>query len=306
VAVPQGFRNFDIAKATVSVWLFRKYGSSGGPPRYTGRWIDTNASLDAALRQALSAERDRIEEVREYGLLTENNEASALRIDAVETHAGLVTAEMSRESADKQVVSLKEIQNTHFYVVKLVKGRSALYAVRKTDSSWQSKKAAGVLNAVFRNQRLGLDETPSFRITRYIDFFIVGTDIIISHKNHFESILSYKEAHAAEFAALQAEPKFAALFSNLDPLVSFVGVNKIHLRRAYAVRTKGHYNDPTFMSKLRTNHAKYGLKLEFDSSGRLVPTPETCADIIKALLDHRLLSPFSDAIYDVPDATVVQ
>jgi len=52
------------------------------------------------------------------------------------------------------------------------------------------------------------------------------------------------------------------------------------------------------MTRLREDHTKYQLKLEFDADGRIVPTNETCADIIRALLDHRLLSPFSEQVYD--------
>src|SRR5690606_16939635 len=98
---------------------------------------------------------------------------------------------------------------------------------------------------------------------------------------------------------------FFSLFSTLDPLVVFVGTNKLHLRRACAIRQKGHYRDADFMARLRKRHAECGLNLIFDDQGRIVPTPETCADIIRALLDHRLSSLFSQNNYDVPDATVV-
>lgn len=306
MAIPRAFTEFDIPRSTVSVWLFKKSPRTGGPPKFAGRWVDTNAELDTALREALQEERSRITEVIEYGLLAQNNEASALRIEVDETYAGLLIAETAGETAEKQVVGIQEIQNTDFYVIKLVRGRSVLYAVRRADSSWESKKAAGVLNAIFRNRRLGLEESPSFRLARYVDFFIIGGHVIISHKRHFESILSYKQAHADEFTALQAEAQFAGLFTTLAPLVSFIGTNKIHLRRACAIRTKGHYRNPAFMTRLRQDHARYGLTLVFGGDGRLVPTAETCADIIRALLDHRLLSPFSATVYDVPDATAIQ
>jgi hypothetical protein len=49
----------------------------------------------------------------------------------------------------------------------------------------------------------------------------------------------------------------------------------------------------------------YGLTLVFDAAGCIVPTSETCRDVFIALLDHRLQSPFSSNIYDVPDTTPV-
>lgn len=59
------------------------------------------------------------------------------------------------------------------------------------------------------------------------------------------------------------------------------------------------------MTKLRQHHAGHGLTLEFDTNGLIVPTAETCRDIITALLDHGLASAFSENVYDVPDATKV-
>ncbi|MGY2200948.1 hypothetical protein [Pseudomonas gingeri] len=43
----------------------------------------------------------------------------------------------------------------------------------------------------------------------------------------------------------------------------------------------------------------FGLNIPFQADGKIVPTPESCPDIFKALLDHRLKSHFSEKIYDV-------
>ena len=40
----------------------------------------------------------------------------------------------------------------------------------------------------------------------------LGNDIVISEKKHFESVLSYKEAHKEDFQALQNEQEFTAVF----------------------------------------------------------------------------------------------
>lgn len=307
MAVPKAFTGFDIDRSTVTLWLFRKTPQSAGhPPRYVGRWIDTHNELDEELKKALSAERERITELQEYALTAQNNEGSALQIDILETHADLILTETAAETTARRVKDMEQIQNTSFYVVKLVCGQHCLYAVRKTESSWQTRKMKDAIYAFFSNSRLALDDKPSFRISRFVDFFILDDKVLILHKGHFESILNYKQAHLEDFRALQKDQAFASLFTDLEPLVRFVGSNKIHLRRACAIREKGHYKSKDFMSRLRANHVRHHLKLKFDRSGRMIPTPDTCPDIIRALLDHRLLSPFSQSHYDVDHATAVQ
>ena len=95
------------------------------------------------------------------------------------------------------------------------------------------------------------------------------------------------------------------MFAATDALESYVGDNKMQLRRASAIRQRGHYKDPAFMSNLRKRHEEFLLDIEFDDAGRIVATPETCGDIVRALLDHRLASAFSQNIYDVPDVKPV-
>lgn len=306
MAVPKAFKSFKVEDATVALWLFRKtQRPTGQPPGYLGRWVETHETLDAKLKEAVTAERNRITETQEYSLLAQNNEGSALAIDVLVTNAGLILNQAAAELSKRRVKTMKEIQNTNFYVIKLTLSGKNLYAVRKAEGSWQTKKMKDVIYAFFSGSRLALDDKPSFRISPSVDFFIFEDQVLISHKSHFESILSYKEAHMEDFQELQQDHTFQSLFTTLDPLVLFVGSNKIHLRRACAIHDKGHYKNKKFMSRLRKEHANYQLKLEFDLQGRIAPTEETCADIIRALLDHRLLSPFSEHLYDVQDAAVV-
>ena len=304
--IPAGFANFDIAGSGVSVWLFKKSGGTGGAhPTFTGRWIATDADLDAALKAAVIEARGEIEEVQPYSLLAQNNEASALTIETVETHAGLIVDKAANALPQHKVKTLKQVQNTSFYVVKFTSGGQVLHCVRKTDASWRSTRRRNAITALFQNETLGLEESPGFSLSKYVDFYILDDQILVVSKRDFESVLSYKQAHQDDFQALQAEPEFLALFTDLAPLVAFVGANKIQLRRACAIHQKGHYRDIQFMQRLRQQHAQYGLALEFDAAGLLNPTQETCSDIITALLDHRLMSAFSGTIYDVPDATAV-
>ena len=188
-------------------------------------------------------------------------------------------------------------------MAKLVHGDSVLHAVRKADSGWKTKRALSTRSVFFHDQTLGIDDRPHFEISKSIDFFIIGDDILCLHKSYMESILRYKETHKEDFQALQQDPDFASVFADVSPLVAFVGENKIQLRRVSAIRQKGHFRDDVFMARLRERHAQYGFTLQFDAEGRIVASPETCSQIITALLDHRLASGFSENIYDVPSAT---
>lgn len=303
--LPQELSNFDVSNSEVQVWLFKKSSKPNNEIRFKGRWIDTDETLNAALKQAVVDKLGSILEVNPFGLLSSAGGGIALQVDALETHAGAITANAANPTAALKVRKLKDIQNTTFYVLKFVSGDNALYAVRKTDNSWQTKKTFGILSVFYADDRLGLDTDPGFNISREVDFFIVDDNVVIMNKHSFESVLSYKEAHEQDFQGLQSEQEFLSLFSTIDPLVAFVGVNRLHLRRACAIRQKGHYRDAAFIGRLRQRHADCGLNIAFDADGRIVPTLETCPDIIRALLDHRLSSIFSQCNYDVPDATVV-
>lgn len=304
--IPQNFADFDIESAGVTVWLFKKSGGAGGTaPVFTGRWIATTDALEAALKQAISDARNTIEEVNPYGLLAENNEASVLSIGTLETHADLIVAAAADALPQRKVSSLGHIQNTDFYVIKFTSEQSVLHTVRKADASWRSSRRGNYIDVLFRDEGLQLDDSPQFSLSKYVDFFILDGEILIKEKAKFESIVSYRRAHENDFVELQAEQQFSGLFTDLAPLVAFVGTNKIQLRRLCAIRHKGHYQDQAFMDRLRQHHAQYELNLVFDANGLIQPTDETCAHIITALLDHRLSSVFSENVYDVPDATRV-
>lgn len=304
--IPQNFANFDIENAGMTVWIFKKSGGSGGnAPVFTGRWISVTPELQSALKAAIIDAREAIEEVNPYGLLAQNNEASVLSIDTLETHAGLIVAAAADALPQRKVRNRKDVQNASFYVVRLTSGDQVLHAVRATDASWRSSKRLNFIDVVFLDHGLELDSAPKFSLSKYVDFFILSNQVLIKDKSKFESIVSYREAHADDFLALQAERQFLSLFTTLAPLVEFVGTNKIQLRRVCAIRQKGHYQDQNFIDRLRQHHAQYQLNLVFDGSGRIQPTAETCGDIITALLDHRLSSAFSRNVYDVPDATQV-
>lgn len=299
--------DFDIPNAELSLWIYRKpYSPANTAPKFKGRWVETTVELDQALKNTVIANRETISELIEFGLLAQNNEASALTISSDETHAHLMLDEQAGEEDDKRARRVEDIQNTIFYVIKMVSNDKVLYAARKADASWKTKKASFTIQAFFSSdEELDLSNNRGFEIHKTVDFFIFEETVFVKHKGNFESILNYKEAHKNDYNELAAEPEFIEVFDDLSIMTQFVGENKIHLRRLSAIRQKGHYKDGNFMERLKARYAEYGLNIEFDDNGKITPTPETCRDIIAALLDHRLVSGFSENIYDVPDATVV-
>lgn len=148
--LPENFANFDVAGAETAVWVFRKSGGHrGAAPTFTGHWIAIDAALEAAVKEAISTQRARIEEVSPYGLLAQNHEASALSIAADETHVHLVAAATAEPLPQRRATKLAHLQNTSFYVIKLSVGGETLLAFRKTDSSWHTKRRRASIDALF-------------------------------------------------------------------------------------------------------------------------------------------------------------
>lgn len=303
-AALKALHGFDVARSDVSVWTFKK-SIQDKRPVFKGRWIDTTEALNNALRDSVIKARSNVTETIEYGLLAQNNEGSALAIGVEETYAPFILDQASDPTEKRKVKKLKEISNAAFYVVKLSFADSAIYAVRKTDDSWRTRTAKGAISVVFEDDQLELDQRPRFGLSKYFDFFVIDNEILVLQKAHFESLLSYKEAHIEEFSSLRSEAEFSTLFTTMQPLLDYVGSNKIQLRRASAIRQKGNYKDAEFMKRLRAECVSLGFKIQFDAQGRIVPTPETCRDIFQALLDHRLESRLSQRLFDVENTIAV-
>lgn len=153
---------------------------------------------------------------------------------------------------------------------------------------------------------IDLVDDNNFKIEKDFDFFCFRGEIFIKNKSNFESVLNYREAFEADFSELRQDPEFITKFSELDALVNHVGTNRMHLRRMSAIRQKGFYADEAFMQLLHENYREYGLEINFDADGKIIPCAATCADIMTALLDHRLRSGFSNNLYDVQNTTPVE
>lgn len=261
--------------------------------------------LKTELLGFIQTERSNYTEVIDYSLLAQNNESSLMLIGTGETSAVDITIVSANQISAKKVKEIKELSNCDFYSVKLVVGDTVLHCVKKTDASWATKKQAGLKSVVFKNNKLKIDKFPRFNIARDFDFFILEDNIYIKNKKIFESVLSYKTAHIANFNVLVDEPEFSQLLTDAEPLKRYVGNNAMQLRRASAIKEKGYYKVPEFMDSLRANASRLRLNLQFDTQGKIITSDGCCADIFQALLDHRLQSHFAAHIYDVPNASMV-
>lgn len=298
-------KDFDLAGADVTVWVFRTSSGQDGRPRFTGRWVGITEDLAAKLREAVGGALAGITETIEYDVLAQNNEGSALTIETDETYVHLIAGAVADDTPGRKARNVKDLANSKFTVIKFVRDGLTLLAVSRTDASWSTRKASGLIRAVFSDNELDVEEDPVFTIRPVFDFFVLGDRIFIKSKPNFESVLVYKAGHQQAFTALKEEAEFVAIFSELGPLDAFVGSNKIHLRRAIAIQSKGHYKDTGFMDRLRAEHGNMRLVIAFDEQGRIVPTPETCRHIFQALLNHRLESRLDSQFYDVPSTEPV-
>lgn len=295
---------YDLNGADLTVWVYKK-STRGGVPVFNGHWVGITDELAASLREAVSARLADVNEILEYDILAQNNEGSVLTLGADETYIAMVEGQSANPTEGRKVKRLKQIENSAFYMVRFASEAGVLLAVRKTDASWKTRKSANKLHVVFADEELDVDERPSFTLEPAFDFFVFGGDIYVAHKGRFESVLAYRAGHVEAFEALVDEPDFSGLFSDLAPINEYVGSNKIQLRRAVAIREKGHFRNAEFMQNLRAECADMGLAIDFDDEGRIVPTPESCRDIFQALLDHRLDSRLSRRLYDVQSTAAV-
>ncbi|MBL4831954.1 MAG: DUF4868 domain-containing protein [Aliivibrio sp.] len=298
-------QKFDFNNSYVKLWVFKSYSRADKDPSFTGRWVDTTDDVIQTLRKIAQDQIEKIEEVQEYSLLAQNNEASALSISTIETHGGLITQAAAEETEDCKVKKITEIINSDFYVAKFIHDDKIVYAVKKTTSGWKTKKAFNTRRLFFQDNQLTLNKEPYFEIANSIDLFIVDDNIFCLHKKRSESILYYKQAHINDFIKLQQDIKFSGIFAEMGPLIKYIGNNKIHLRRASAIKEKGHFKDQDFINRLIANQEKYKLNIQFDKEGKIIATAETASDIITVFLDHRLASGFSEDIYDVQNTARV-
>ena len=180
MAVLQDLHNYNLDLATVNFWIFKRYNRGTPPePKYTGKWVGVDDDLKLALKTTALNFKSAITETHEYGLLAENNPSSALTIPHDETNAGKFLAESQDQIPAKRISKMEELANAEFYAVKFSSAQGNLYCVRKTDSTWKTKKRSGAIHTIFKSKTLKLDESPSFHIAKDFDMAVLDDKIFI-------------------------------------------------------------------------------------------------------------------------------
>ncbi len=297
-------KTFDFQAAAVHLWIFKKSASAAS--KYTAHYAQTDDALNGMLRNVARDEMARLTEFAQYTYLAENNENSCLTTSIVGTEFPSMKAIVDRPEPDHRLTDIKQLKNAAGYVAKFTHNGQTIYAVRRSAPNWKTNYLKTRINFVFKQGELSAMEDDSFSIERNFDFYAVHDTLLIASKRAFESVLEHRNSYTAAFGTLAATPQFVGLFTDVQPLVQFVGTNSTQLRRMARIEQRGLYNRPNFLPTLQavSNNRQWGLNFD-PATGQLVPCADTARTIMQVLLDHRLLSEVTAVTYDVPEATQV-
>jgi hypothetical protein len=297
------FKAFDYVQSAVHLWVFKKSTSNR---KFSAYFVRTDPVLTELLRSVVRNEVVRLIEFAPYTYLAQVNENSCLATLENECDFSLLKAQVDRPEPECSVRSIKDLKGADGYVVKFVHEGQTIYAVKRSTASWKAAYPKKYINMIFHNGELSAAEDNGFSIERNFDFYCINSSIFIASKRAFESALTYKAAYAEAFTGLRQNPQFSELFTDLQPLVKYIGTNSIQLRRMAMVEQKGLYATPNFLLNLQVVNARHGWGINFDpASNKIVPCDQTAKTIMQVLLDHRLMSEVTSNIYDVPDAVQV-
>ena len=297
-------QEFDFPKADVRLWIFK---ISTTIAKYGAWYVRTDQDLENTLRSFGDDQRERVRECKPYSYIAQNNEVSCLSVDTKETNFGVLMDLVSRPEVDHVVSGIKNLRSAIGYIVKFNCDGKTIYAGRRSPLSWRAKyKKKGIINTFFVDGELSMVKGDEFTIEPQFDFYCVDDSIFITNKGGFESLMRYRAGYAQAFGELQQEQSFSDLFTDIAPLLTFVGNNSMHLRRMAVVQEKCLYEKVGFLPSVKAVSDKYEWGIVFDqNSGKISPTKETASLILKILLDQRLLSEVTKIMYDVPEGTPV-
>lgn len=295
---------FDIGRATLSVWTFKKSQGRGG--RYKAHSVVSTEELKAELKNIASSRIGRCAEADNYDLITQINEASCLFLESDETLFPQLQEVIDRPPEENLIEDFSDLRGSLGYVVRLSYGEDVLYCVSRLPSDWQVKKRSQRVSLILRESRLDLADDETFTISKTFDFFVFNENIFVVSRSSFESLMEYKQTYISSFAELQADVGFQGVFSDMLLLVEHVGTNTMHLRRMAVVQERAFYNNAQFMDRLREVNQVRGWNINFDGDGKIVPSPESVRTIIQVLLNHRLHSETTGDDFDVPSASPVR
>jgi len=293
-------KTFDYQNSEAQLWVFK---DSASQRRFRAVYVQTDEELNNQLKSIVAQNVSRLTEHTEYSYISQNNENSCLTIDKSETDFSVLQTLIDRVAAENRATDKKDLFNAKGYVVKFIGSDRTIYAVKRSTSTWKTGYSKKFVNMVFRNGELSGMEDTSFSIERSFDFYIVDDLAFIANKRGFESAMGHSESYRLAFSQLQSSPEFSALFTDLTPIIEYVGNNSIHLRRMAVIEQKSVYSQPGFLSTLKavSDSRNWGLNFD-DSTNNIIPCEDTVRTIIQVLLDHRLLSELTSNTYDVPDA----
>ncbi|MCB1944716.1 MAG: DUF4868 domain-containing protein [Thauera sp.] len=296
-------RAFDFANSQIYLWVYKRSASGN---KFSAYYVQTDDALNALLLGVVQREVDRITEYADYSYLAQTNENSCLVTPLAGSDFEHLKSRVDRPEPDCRVRSIKDLKNANGYLVKFVSNGQTVYAVKKSASNWKTSYLKTHINIVFRNGELSAAEDNAFAIEKTFDFYGYQEGLFIASKRAFESAMEHRASYAQAFVGLQQSQSFANLFTNMQPLIDYVGTNSIQLRRMARIEERALFGRPDFLTAVQTVSARRGWGLNFDPQTRqLVPCEQTIKTIMQVLLDHRLLSEVTDFIYDVPDATPV-
>lgn len=299
----QSLKTFDFTNSSQYLWIFK---DSGTAARFRAFYVQTESSLNTQLKEFVAREIARITEHTSYTHISQTNENSCLTINQANTDFPLLKALVDRLESEHRISEAKDLKGAKGYVVKFVLNDICVYAVKRSTSTWKASYPKKYINMIFSNGELAGSEDNSFAIEKSFDFYIINNTLFIANKRGFESVMRHRQEYVNAFTQLQQSPVFSSLFSDIDPIIEYVGTNSIQLRRMVVIEEKGIYSKPNFIQTLQRVNSARNWGINFDSpNNTIIPCKTTASTILQVLLDHRLMSEITDHVYDVPDATKI-
>lgn len=296
----KALKEFEYRQGNIHLWVFKRSTSSR---KFSAFFVRTDESLNEMFRKIIQGEIARIIEFAAYTHLAETNENSCLSTSVNGNEFKYLKEQIDRPEPEHAVRTIRDLKGAEGYVVKFIHGYQTIYAVKRSTSTWKTAYPKKFINMIFRNGELAVAEDNGFSIERNFDFYCINNSVFISSKRAFESAMRHRNAYIQAFSELQRNPTFLDLFTNLQPLINYVGNNSIQLRRMAAVEQKALYARPNFLRNLQRVSQLRNWNMNFDPvTARIIPCEQTARTILQVLLDHRLLSEVTDNTYDVPDA----
>lgn len=296
-------RAFDFANSLVYLWVYKR---STTERKFSAHYVQTAENLNGLLLAVVQGEVNRITEYADYTYIAQTNENSCLASPIAGSDFEYLKAFVDRPEPDCHVRSIRDLKNADGYVAKFVHHGQAVYAVKKSARNWKTSYLKTHINIVFRNGELSAEEDNAFAIEKYFDFYAHEQSLFIASKRAFESTMEHRASYAQAFVDLRQNAIFSNLFTNMQPLIDYVGTSSIQLRRMARIEERALYCRPGFLNAVQAVSARRDWRLNFDrQTQQIIPCEQTIKTIMQVLLDHRLLSEVTDLIYDVPDATQV-